>query len=88
MEIVPAEAAEVDVVLTVSSVVLPIFVQPPLPPVYVPSTDHIFPLPLEMEMVVPLFMFSADKLVCETPFIVCAPVKYRDAAMVWSDVDG
>ena len=50
------------------------FDEPP-PPEYVPVTDHMLFAPSDMEMVVPLLMFSADRFVCDTGAIVCTPVK-------------
>ena len=58
------------------------------PPVYVPVTDHILLCPLLIEIVVPDLMFPASKFVCETALMVCVPVRYWLALMVWSLVPG
>ena len=85
----PVSVSVVDDVLIVPSDFVPSKTQlDEPPPVYVPVTDQISDCPLLMLMVVPLLIFSAVRLVCVSALMVCAPVRYWLALMVWLVVPG
>ena len=81
--------SEEELVLLVLCNTCTFFDEPP-PPLYVPNTLATQSSSVESPIftVTPLLMFSADKFEVVTAFMVCAPVRYLLAAMLWSVVDG